>query len=128
MGSGASLPSIFREPACSRSAGFATRFSHSDVRLQVAGSNERDVGKGTARITQQAFDKMGLSQGGVIEIVGERSTAAIALPPYPEDEGLEIIRLDGLIRANANVSMGDHVTVRAADWSGRARGSGSDLP
>ena len=88
-----------------------------EIRLQVAGSNERDVGKGTARMTQQAFASLDLRQGGVIEIVGERSTAAIALPPYPEDEGLDIIRLDGLIRANANVSMGDHVTIRAATVS-----------
>ena len=83
------------------------------VRLQVAGANERDVGKGTARLNEQAFQELGIKQGDVIEIVGQRATAAIALPPFPEDEGLPILRLDGLIRANANISMGDWVTIRA---------------
>ena len=85
------------------------------ARLQVAGANERDVGKGTARLNEQAFKELGIRQGDVIEIVGQRSTAAIALPPFPEDKGLPIVRLDGLIRANANVSMGDWVTIKAGD-------------
>ena len=85
------------------------------VQLQVAGSNERDVGKGTARLPQTAFESLGIVHGAIIEINGQRRTAAIALPPYPEDAGLNIIRLDGLLRANANVSMGDHVGVRKAE-------------
>jgi transitional endoplasmic reticulum ATPase len=35
--------------------------------------------------------------------------------PYPEDEGLDIIRLDGLQRANAEIGSGDFVAVRKAD-------------
>ncbi|QDG53609.1 CDC48 family AAA ATPase [Persicimonas caeni] len=85
------------------------------LRLQVAGANERDVGKGTARINKNVIEELGIRQGDVIEIHGQRTTAAIALPPYPEDEGLPIIRLDGLIRANAGVSMGDRVQVGAAE-------------
>src|SRR5690606_34950521 len=50
-----------------------------------------------------------------IEIVGKRSTGAIAIPPYREDEGLRIIRLDGLERANADVGIGDTVEIRRAD-------------
>ncbi len=87
------------------------------VKLQVAGANERDVGKGTARLTSVAFTELGLQQGQVIQISGQRTTAAVALPPFPEDEGLNIIRLDGLIRANANVSMGDTVEVSPAEVS-----------
>jgi transitional endoplasmic reticulum ATPase len=34
---------------------------------------------------------------------------------YPEDEGLEVIRLDGLQRANAGVGSGDHVQVDRAE-------------
>ncbi len=85
------------------------------VRLQVAGANERDVGKGTARIGSEAARQLGLNQGDVIEITGQRATAAIALPPFPEDDGLNIIRLDGLIRGNAHVGMGDQVDVRKAE-------------
>jgi transitional endoplasmic reticulum ATPase len=85
------------------------------IELQVAGANERDVGKGGARVSKKVFDELGIRQGDVIEIRGERSTAAIALPPYPEDEALPIIRLDGLIRANAGISMGERVEIVAGE-------------
>ncbi|MFW5967527.1 MAG: AAA family ATPase, partial [Persicimonas sp.] len=87
------------------------------VKLQVAGANERDFGKGTARIDRSTFEQLGIEQGDIIEIHGQRKTAAIALPPYPEDEGLPVIRLDGLLRANAGVSMGDRVELARAEVS-----------
>jgi transitional endoplasmic reticulum ATPase len=85
------------------------------ARLQVAGTKPEDVGKGVARIGRVALDRLGLAEGDVIEITGKRSTAAMALAPYPEDVGVELIRLDGLQRANADVGMGDHVDVKRAD-------------
>ena len=84
-------------------------------RLQVAGTQAPDVGKGTARVGQAAMQALGVREGDVLEIVGKRTTSAIALPPYPEDEGLGIIRLDGLQRANAGVGIGDYVEVRRAE-------------
>ena len=81
--------------------------------VQVAGAKERDMGKGTARLDRQVLQELGLREGEVIEISGR--SAVIALPPYPEDEGLKIIRLDGLERANAGVSIGDRVEVRRAE-------------
>ncbi len=86
------------------------------LKLQVAGAREEDVGKPVARLPQRAFRELGITQGDVAEIVGKRPTAAIALPPYKEDEGLDVIRLDGLQRANAGgIGMGDQVEVRPAD-------------
>src|SRR5690606_24937028 len=66
-------------------------------------------------VDQSALRRLGLREGEIIEIVGKRSTAAIAVPPYPEDEGLNIIRLDGLERANADIGIGDQVEIRRAD-------------
>src|SRR3569623_1343669 len=43
-----------------------------------------------------------------------RSTSARAIRPYGEDEGIDIIRLDGLQRANAGVGSGDFVEVSKA--------------
>ncbi|HUH13669.1 MAG TPA: AAA family ATPase, partial [Longimicrobiales bacterium] len=85
------------------------------VRLQVAGAKPQDVGKGVARIGTRAMAELGIREGDVIEIVGKRSTAAIALPPYAEDEGLDVVRLDGLQRANTDAGMGDHVDVRRGE-------------
>ena len=84
-------------------------------RLQVAGAKPQDVGTGTARISRKTFQALNLREGQVIEIVGKRTTAAIVLPPYPEDEGLDVIRLDGLQRGNAGVSIGDYVDAKRAD-------------
>ncbi len=57
---------------------------------------------------------LGLAEGDVIEILGKRATPARAVLPYPEDEKLEIVRIDGLQRANAGVGSGDFVEVRRA--------------
>ena len=83
-------------------------------RLQVAGAKPQDVGTGTARISRKTFQALDLREGQVLEIAGKRNTAAIVLPPYPEDEGLDVIRLDGLQRGNAGVSIGDYVDAKRA--------------
>ncbi|MFP4624468.1 MAG: CDC48 family AAA ATPase [Gemmatimonadota bacterium] len=93
----------------------AERQEGDGVRLQVAGAKVKDSGKGVARVARTALDALGIREGQAVEIVGKRSTAGIALPPYPEDEGLDLIRLDGLQRANADVGMGDHVEVRRVE-------------
>ena len=83
-------------------------------KVQVANLPPADSGRGVARLPVKLMGEMGLAEGDVIEIVGKRSTAARAIRPYGEDEGLDIIRLDGLQRANAGVGSGDFVEVRKA--------------
>jgi transitional endoplasmic reticulum ATPase len=85
------------------------------VRLQVAGARPQDVGKSVARLKRNAFQTLGIRGGDVVEVIGKRTTAAIALAPYQEDEGLNVIRLDGLQRVDAGVGMGDYVEVRRAE-------------
>ncbi len=57
---------------------------------------------------------LGLSPGDIIEVVGKKSTVAIVWPPYKEDDGMGLIRIDGEIRKNAGVSVGDYVVIRKA--------------
>jgi len=83
-------------------------------KLQVANARPEDSGRGLARLSREYMATHGLQQGDVIEIVGKRTTTARAVDPYPEDEGLEVIRLDGLQRANAGAGAGDQVEVRKA--------------
>ena len=84
-------------------------------KVQVASLPPADSGRGFARLPDRLMDELGLSEGDVIEIVGKRTTAARAIRPYGEDEGIDIIRLDGLQRANAGVGSGDFVEVRKAE-------------
>jgi len=83
-------------------------------KVQVASLPPADSGRGFARLPDTLMDALGLNEGDVIEIVGKRTTAARAIRPYGEDEGIDIIRLDGLQRANAGVGSGDFVEVRKA--------------
>ncbi|MFP3941198.1 MAG: CDC48 family AAA ATPase [Thermoanaerobaculia bacterium] len=85
------------------------------IRLQVAAAKAQDVGKGIARVPRARLDRLGIEEGQPVEIGGKRHTAALAIRPYTEDEGLEVIRLDGLLRANADVGIGDWVEVSRAD-------------
>jgi transitional endoplasmic reticulum ATPase len=84
------------------------------MRVQVANLPPGDSGRGIARLPAKLMKELGLNEGDAIEIIGKRSTAARAIRPYGEDEGLEIIRLDGLSRANAGVGSDDFVEVRKA--------------
>ena len=85
-----------------------------EVILKVLEARQKDVGRGKVRIDINIMRRLGISPGDVVEIEGRRKTAAIAWPSYAEDQGLEIIRMDGLIRKNAGVSIGDKVIVRKA--------------
>ena len=83
-------------------------------KVQVASLPPADSGRGFARLSDKLMNELGVNEGDVVEIVGKRSTAARVIRPYDEDEGVGIIRLDGLQRANAGVGSGDYVEVRKA--------------
>ena len=83
-------------------------------KVQVANLPPADSGRGLARLPARLMKELGLKDGDVIEIIGKRSTPALALRPYGEDEGIDIVRLDGLQRANAGVGSGDFVEIRNA--------------
>ena len=84
------------------------------VRLQVAAARQEESGQGIARLPRSAFQALGVTEGDVLEITGKRATTAIAMAAYEEDEALDVVRLDGLQRGNAEVGSGEHVTITAA--------------
>ncbi|GAA4641791.1 CDC48 family AAA ATPase [Pontixanthobacter gangjinensis] len=81
------------------------------VRLQVAAARQEESGQGIARMPRSAFQKLGITEGDVVEITGKRSTVAIAMPAYDEDQSLDVVRLDGLQRGNAEAGSGEHVKI-----------------
>ena len=91
------------------------------VRLQVAAARQEESGQGIARLPKATMGRLGITEGDIVSIEGKRSTAARAVLAYAEDEGLEVIRLDGLQRANAGVGSGDHVQVDRAESRPAAR-------
>ena len=86
-----------------------------EVKLRVDMARQRDVGKKIARIPKWVFRELGIDVGDYIEVHGPKSVTILqAWPAYPEDEGYEIIRIDGDARKALGVSVGDVVAVRKA--------------
>jgi transitional endoplasmic reticulum ATPase len=79
------------------------------IALQVANARAEESGGGFARIPRDVMAKLGVREGDVVQISGKRQTASRVVAPYAEDEGLTVIRLDGLQRANAGAGAGDQV-------------------
>ena len=86
------------------------------ARLKVSEADQRDVGKGIVRIDEKFRNDIGVNIFDVVEVTGERQTSAVVGRSYPQDEGLDVIRMDGLIRTNAKTSLGEFVEVRKAEW------------
>ncbi|BAZ99633.1 CDC48 family AAA ATPase [Methanothermobacter sp. EMTCatA1] len=86
-----------------------------EIKLKVAEAlAQQDVGRGIARVDPACMEKLGLSDGDIIEIEGKKLTAATVVSSQ-SDIGLGIIRIDGYLRKNAGASIGEEVTVRRAD-------------
>ena len=86
-----------------------------EIKLKVAEALQDDVNKGIVRIDFSLMRKIGVRPGDIVEIEGGRKTVALADRSYPGDIGLNIIRMDGIIRRNAKTSIGEFVTIRKAD-------------
>jgi len=84
------------------------------VTLKVAEALQDEVGYGRGRLDTPTRTELSLSIGDIIEVHGRRRepTVAIVWRARTEDEGKGIIRVDGLIRNNARVNLGDKVEVR----------------
>ena len=80
--------------------------------LRVAEAQHRDAGRDIARIDRKIMEKHGISNGDIILIIGTEKACAIAGPGYPEDEGQNLIRIDGNVRTNARVGIDDDVYIQ----------------
>ncbi len=83
--------------------------------MRVADARQRDVGHGKVRIDNETMQKLGITAGDFVEVQGKKMTVAVAWPAYAEDQGEEIVRMDGLIRRNAGVALNEYVALKKAD-------------
>ena len=88
--------------------------AQNEITLKVAEAlSQREIGQGIARLDPNAMSDLGIKERDLIEIAGDRRTAAIALPSQT-DIGLGVIRIDGLVRKNSGATIGGEVTVKKA--------------
>jgi transitional endoplasmic reticulum ATPase len=86
-----------------------------EIKPKVAEAIQDDVTKGIVRVDSGYMKQINVRSGDIVEIQGGRKTVAIVDRAYPGDIGLNIIRMDGLIRRNAKTGIGEIVSVRKAD-------------
>lgn len=82
------------------------------LNLKVAEAIQDDVNKGIVRIDSKLMGEIGVKSGDIVEISGERSTVGIADRAYPGDIGLNVIRMDGVLRRNAKTGISEIVKVK----------------
>ncbi len=86
--------------------------AQNEITLKVAEAiSQKDVGQGIARLDPNVMDDLDIKERDLIEIIGDKRTAAIALPSQT-DIGLGVIRIDGLVRKNSGATIGGEVTVK----------------
>ena len=85
-----------------------------ELKLKVAEAIQDDVNKGIVRIDSSFLNEIEVRPGDIVEIEGERKTVAIADRSYPGDIGLNIIRMDGIIRKNSKTGIGEIIRVKRA--------------
>jgi len=86
-----------------------------ELKLKVAEAIQDDVNKGVVRIDSSFLQEIGVRVGDIVEIEGGRKTVAIVDRAYPGDIGLNMIRMDGIIRRNAKTGIGEIIVVRKAE-------------
>ncbi len=88
--------------------------------LTVAEAYYDDVGRGIVRLPDHIMEELNLHSGDIIKIEsseGKGKTVATVWRARYEDEGQDIIRMDGMLRSNAETSLGEKVTISKADCS-----------
>ncbi|MHA1941023.1 MAG: CDC48 family AAA ATPase [Candidatus Hodarchaeales archaeon] len=75
----------------------------------------RDVGRGIIRLDPDIAEKMGITAGQALQIIGKRRTAAIYWPGYANDRGTGVARIDGSTRRNAGIGIDDNVELKVIE-------------
>ncbi len=82
------------------------------LELKVSEALTDDVGKGWARLNPEDIQALGAVLGDLIEIAGKKKTAGRVTGALGQGHEKQNLQIDGLIRANAQVKVGDTVQIR----------------
>ena len=86
-----------------------------EVVLTVADAEKMDVGRYVVRLNSRTMTTLEVETGDVVELTGTRSVPALVWRGRYEDDELDIIRMDAVLRRNAGVSLGDKVKVKKVE-------------
>ncbi|MHA1925954.1 MAG: CDC48 family AAA ATPase [Candidatus Thorarchaeota archaeon] len=86
-------------------------YTDNAIRLKVAAAMPKDQGRGIVRLNTEVRDLLQVRSGDYVMLKGTKETVAVCWPSLKEDEVLDMVRMDGYIRANAGVKLGEMVEV-----------------
>jgi transitional endoplasmic reticulum ATPase len=87
-------------------------FITKELELKVSEALIEDVGRGWARLDHEDIEALGATLGDLIEINGNRTTVARITVVPDHNRGKKLIQIDGIIRDNAQVKVGEKVKVK----------------
>ncbi len=87
------------------------------IKMKVAECRIKDVGKKKAILDRISMEKLGVSDGDIIEIAGKKITAVSAFSFEDKTKKNSCIHIDGQTRQNAGISLNDYVLVKKTDPS-----------
>ncbi|MEA1993963.1 MAG: CDC48 family AAA ATPase [Euryarchaeota archaeon] len=78
------------------------------MKVKIRDARKSDYGRGIVRINHEVFEKLGLSSGDAVLIEGKKKAVGLA---WMSNEERSIIRIDGVLRHNAGVSIDENVEI-----------------
>lgn len=91
------------------------------IRLTVAAAVPDDAGRGVGRIDPATLAALGIGTGTLLAVTGGRTTYLRALPQPPQARRAGLLYIDGTIRGNAGVAIGDTVQISLCGAAAQAR-------
>ena len=85
------------------------------IKLKVAAAMPKDQGRGIVRLNSDVRNHLKVRSGDYVIVKGAKETIAVCWPSLKEDEVLDMVRMDGLIRSNAGVKLGELVEVSSVN-------------
>ncbi len=82
------------------------------MKVKVKDARKSDYGRGIVRLSHQIFNELELSSGDAVLIEGKKKAVGLA---WRSDEEKGTIRMDGVLRHNAGVSIDDTVDINKVD-------------
>jgi len=85
--------------------------SKTSVSLKVSDGYDRDLYLGRVRINPTIMKSLDITTGDIIQIIGNKKTAAKCLPLFTTDKQVKTIRMDPIIRKNAGIELNQKVGI-----------------
>lgn len=86
------------------------------LQLRAAEALPKDVGRGIIRIDPQDMNRIGVDLGEIVEILGKKRTAVRVMPTFMEHRGKGVFQIDGIIRQNAQIGLGEKGEIYKTDF------------